>query len=1399
MECANWLIHSIYQNSISFSWNDETKITNMNTQLPQQSNLPLSTYDEEHLVLPSQGEEKRSILSYAPETDPILWERGERLDHLFEARCQQFEEQGRGDHIALQFDGFSISYTELNRRANQLAHFLQKQGIQPGDRVGHIFNKTPETYVSLLAIMKAGATFLPFDLSTPEERLRFIIGDGELKAILSMSSYATKFASLDVDMYLLDDLADQIQAESEAPIEHGDNPPAEDSIAYIIYTSGTTGHPKGVAINHSSICNFVRVAAKVYGYKETDRIYQGMTLAFDFSFEEVFVPMIAGSTLVPSPGGLMLGCDLWEFLDKMKVTAMCCVPTLLASINEDLDDLRLILLGGEATPQDLVARWDRPDRIILNTYGPTEATITATAGPMYADEAVTIGKPLPTYSIAIIDPDEPTLTPFGELGEICIAGIGLAVGYLNLEEKTQEKFIPDFLDLPNNPSKRIYRTGDLGRITENGEVEFLGRIDTQVKLRGYRIELTEIESVLLEHDAIAQAVVDAIEVEPNHKELVAYYTLKQDVDHEDRVVDLDRGEVFSMLSQRLPKYMVPAYMEHLEEIPMLPSNKVNRKVLPKPTGSRLVAVVENVRAPETALEGILVEAFKDALQLPEVSTDAHFFEELGANSLGLARFSSTVRQAHPEFTLSIRDCYQHPSILDLAAHLEAQPKHTAPKKEVAEQFVPSRFSYVMTGVMQYAFGTLMGYGMFWLVIEVALWLLAVYGTTALYVRAMIFGVAFMAASAVVSVSAKWLLIGRYKAEQIPLWGLRYFRFWIAKQFIGLNPLVAFKGTPVYNLYLNMLGADVSLSAVIESKSVPFCTDLLKIGPNTVLRKDVLMTGYKVENNIMTLGPIEIGEGVFVGEGSVIDINTKLEDNAQLGHSSSVQEGQVLEANKQYHGSPAIETDTQYAQLDNEGSVVLRGFLYAAILSLPALLLLPLSLFIAINVVEYFSLVHPIIAYIEAFSVAPLHMMPSFMAITSSLYILGIAVAMVAILIWPRLYNMILKPGKTYRLYGLRYFFFRTVRGLSNSKFLNTLFGDSSLITMYLQAIGYNLNQVIQTGSNFGTSQKHDTPFLCEIGTGTMVSDGLSMININQSATSFRLKHTALEEECFLGNDIRVPPESKIGRNCLLATKVLVPIDGKVREDVGLLGSPAFEIPRIVERDLDLLAQYTPEEKAQNLRKKNMSNLLTASLYLFSNWLYITVAITLTIFSFYAFFTGGFLLWLGVATSALIYTILHFTIAERISIGFGRLATGMFSIYDPRFWSIERYWKLSSTPLPSMFKGTPLRGILWRLLGVRVGRMLFDDGAIITERTLVSIGDHCNLNEGVSLQSHSLEDGAFKCEPIDIGNGCNLMPGSFVHYGVDMQDRVVLEPDSFLMKGERPEEASVWQGNPAQKL
>jgi non-ribosomal peptide synthetase-like protein len=1329
---------------------------------------------------------QRQVLTCTDYDNSVRWNVGERLHHVFERQCDRF-----ADRAALMTDVGFLTYRELDERANQLARHLIEQGIMPGDRVALLFDKSTETYVTLLAVLKVNAAYVPLDAGFPVERLRFILADANIKTVVSMTAFADRLQSLDVRKVFVDRAARAISTQPRTRLTAAEVASTDDQLCYIIYTSGTTGNPKGVAIEHRSICNFVQVAAELYGYRPGDRVYQGMAICFDFSVEEIWVPLMAGATLVPGrPGGSLMGDELADFLREEEVTCLACCPTLLATIEQELPKLRVLLVGGEACPHPLVKRWYRPGRTILNSYGPTEATVTATLTELTPHKPVTIGKPLPTYSIVILDPVTDQVMPSGEAGEIGIAGIGLAAFYVNREELTQQKFISDFLGMPNNPSKRIYRTGDLGRITEAGEIEYLGRIDTQVKIRGYRIELTEIESVLLALPQIAQAAVTTYEPEPGTIELVAYYALKPGA------AELSHGEIAQALRGKLPAYMVPAFIEQLPFIPMSISNKADHKRLPKPKGQRCPAG-RNIVEARTENERVLAAALAEVMQVEQVSAEDHFFDDLGAHSLLMARVCAKLRQVPGMSHVSMRDIYQHPTVAKLAAHLgngnDGEDEFAARREAI---HVPSDFAYYGCGALQLMFYA--GYALLGLSVFAAgfSWTYeAVDSTVDLYLRATAFAAAMFFGFSALPIAAKWLLIGEWKAESFPVWSLRYFRFWVVKTLMRTAPAAAFVGSPIYNIYLRLLGARIGRNAVILSRFVPVATDLFAVGHNTVLRKDTILLGYKAQSNFIHIGPIEIGSDAFVGEASVLDIDTAMGDRTQLGYASSLQTGQRVPEGRRYHGSPAIETDSNYCPIENrrDGSVR-RGFYAASQLIGLLAILTPLPI---VALTYWYPVIAPFVAGAETeIATTTAGFLGLMLLASAGLFFGSLLTGLLGIYVAPRVANLFLTPGRDYPLYGFHYWMQQIVFRMSNSQFYNVLFGDSSFIVSHMRLLGWKLNEVDQTGSNFGTNQRHDNPFLCDIGSGTMVSDGLSMINMQMSSSSFRLETARIGDRNYLGNDIHYPPGGRTGANCLLGTKVMIPVDGPVRENVGLLGSPCFEIPRIVDRDKDVNAAITGETRRVRLRGKNWHNLVTAGLFLVARFAFFFVAVVVSHLAVLNYEDYGVLALLAAGAVLTVGSVLFFALIERASLGFKRLGPTMVSIYDSYFWSHERHWKLSDSPITELFGGTPFKNTVSRLLGVEIGRKVFDGGCSITERTLTQIGDLANLNEGSVMQAHSLEEGVFKSDHIRMGTGCTLGAGAFAHYGVTMGDHVVLEADSFLMKGEMLDSNTVWCGNPA---
>ncbi|MFF4302757.1 Pls/PosA family non-ribosomal peptide synthetase [Streptomyces sp. NPDC001601] len=823
------------------------------------------------------------------------------------------------------------------------------------------------------------------------------------------------------------------------------------------------------------------------------------------------------------------------------------------------------------------------------------------------------------------------------------------------------------------------------------------------------------------------------------------------------------------------------------------------EVVSEPDEPAVVLTGTGPRGAET--ERRLAQALADLLDAETVPVDGHFFTDLGANSLVMAQFCARIRKAADLPSPSMRDIYRHPTIRSLAAALgetapaPADPVPAPQPPEPAPGPRPARWNHLVCGTLQLL--VFLGYSLVSGYVTAAgyEWIATGKGLAEVYLRSLLFGGSAFVALCAFPVVAKWLLVGRWRPREFPVWGLTYLRFWLVKALLHANPMVLLTGTPLYVLYLRALGARIGKGVTILSHSVPVCTDLLTVGAGTVIRKDSFFLGYRAHAGHIQTGRITLGTNAFVGEKTVLDIDTSVGDGAQLGHSSALHRGQAVPDGERWHGSPAEPTSTDYIRIAPADCGTLRRawFGLGTLLQL-FLLYVPLAVGGAYMV---FTEV-PVIGKRLDSTTAALgwsELLPDALLLSAVLFFGFLVFGLAALCTLPRLLGLLVKPDKVYPLYGFHYALQRTTARMTNVRFFAWLFGDSSYIVGYLRGIGYDLSRVEQTGSNFGTEVQHETPLLVTVGSGTMVADGLSVLNADFSSTSFRLSRATIGAHNFLGNNIAYPAGARTGENCLLATKVMVPIDGEIREGVGLLGSPCFEIPRSVDRDASFDHLRTGETFRRRLAAKNRYNLRSMALMLFVRWLH-TFALTLFgLASVDLYGVVGQVVIAGYFALTLAFSAAYFVLVERCLASFRALRPRLCSIYDPYFWWHERLWKVPDHFL-NIFNGTPFKSLVWRLLGVRIGRRVFDDGCYLTERTLATIGDDCTLNAGSKIQCHSQEDGTFKSDVTTIGAGCTLGVSAHVHYGVTMGDGAVLAPDSFLMKGEEVPPNARWGGNPA---
>lgn len=799
----------------------------------------------------------------------------------------------------------------------------------------------------------------------------------------------------------------------------------------------------------------------------------------------------------------------------------------------------------------------------------------------------------------------------------------------------------------------------------------------------------------------------------------------------------------------------------------------------------------------SGVEEAFAEVLAEVVHAERVPVDGHFFQDLGADSLVMAQFCARVRKRTDLPSVSMKDIYKYSSVRSLAAAFaDSVPEPAMDPVDPVEVPAPgSTPRYVLCGALQLLFLLVYSWLITWASDLGYRWVSDGSGPLHCYERAVVFGSAEFAGLCLLPVAVKWILVGRWKQGEFPVWGLTYVRFWVVKALVHANPMLFFVGSPLYALYLRALGAKVGKNTVILSRSIPVCTDLLTIGAGTVIRKDSYFLCYRALAGRIQTGPVTLGRDVFIGEQTVLDIGTSVGDGAQLGHASALQSGEWVPSGEQWHGSPAQRTDVNYRKAAPAKCGTVRRVLFGLSgLLRTCLLVMPMWLGLTYVLLDE---VPRLLDRTDAAAESPLSAVFYTDALVVSLVLFAVlvVVGLAAVLTLPRLLHLGLRPGRAYPLYGVRYGLLRTVSLTTNTRFFLWLFGDSSYIVHYLRALGYRLTTVEQTGSNFGIGIKHDSPYLSVVGQGTMVADGLSIMNADYSSTSFVLSRTSIGARNFLGNHIAYPPQGRTGENCLIATKAMVPLDGEIREGVGLLGSPSFEIPRTVERDTRFDHFRAGDELRHRLAAKNRYNLRTIGIVLLIRWGHCFGLTMLFLATAERYDTVGTVLDALFLVLSLGFTALYYALVERCLTRFRPLQPQVCSIYDPYFWHHERLWKVPQTHF-NAFNGTPFKNVLWRLLGVRTGKRVFDDGCDLSERTLTAIGDDCMLNSASKIQCHSQEDGTFKSDRTTLGNGCTIGINALVHYGVTMGDGAVLAADAFLMKGEDVPRQARWGGNPA---
>jgi non-ribosomal peptide synthetase-like protein len=1282
------------------------------------------------------------------------------LHALFERQVDR-----QAEAIALACGPVSFTYGELEAGANRLANRLARLRIGPGSLVGIAMERSELPMLAILGCLKAGAAYVPIDPTHPDERIRYIVEEAEIALLMSQRSLLPRLAKVYDGRTMALDAEPAIAEEPATRISPAATGLMPDDLCYVIYTSGTTGRPKGVMTEHRNAYHFVNAFNEVCTTTPQDRVYQGFALGFDGSVEEMWMAFSNGAALVVGTAETpKFGNELARHLAREGITYFSTVPTMLSTMTETVPSLRQLVVSGEVCPPELVARWARPGRTMLNVYGPTEATVNTTAALCLAGRPITIGRPLPGYEVLILD-DEQRTVPDGVKGELYVGGPGLARGYLKRPDLTERSFI----SWPRD-GRRLYRTGDQARVNAGGEIEYFGRMDSQVKIRGYRVELAEIEAVLYEQPHVATAVVH-LHAGAGAQRLAAYLRL------EPKGAVLDRAAVLAALRSRLPAYMVPAFLDVVDALPTLASGKVDRSCLPPPRQA-LIDDADAGPPPGTPLETAIAEVWARAFQAPQIGVEQDFFLDLGGHSLIAAQVTAELR-SRANVGLAVRDIYAFPTVRKLARHL-AQARASAP---TAQAEAVRRKPHVGTVALQ----ALVILAAFALLTSPVIAALPITNAVLAGELSIVAGAALLpllllglwAAMLLISVIAKWLIIGRYRSGAHPLWGSYYIRWWIVARLQAISGADGLAGTPLMSVYYRLMGARVGRNCALDTAH---CSsfDLVSIGDDTSIGADTQLLGCRIENGHLMIGHIEIGSRCFVGTHSALGLDVRMGDDARLDDQSLLPDGATLAAGEEARGAPAQTAlvPVPMGRSRRPGRATQTLFVVAALL-----------VGFALTLISTIPGVGALVLCLLVLRDGELAFMIAFAAVAGPLFVLVTAlwIAFLKALLMRRA-----KPG-IYPLYSAYYLRHWLAHGLMR---LTRLVLLPLFTTLYLPPFMRLLGARVGAHAEMSTVFSF-TPDLLTAGDGSFFADGCYLGGRRVHRGYFELAPNRVGERSFVGNGAILPPGTGLGDDCLLGVLSLPPVQrGMTPSGTDWLGSPAFQLPnRQRVAGFDERTTFRPTRKLYLQRA-----LIDAARILIPSGTIFGLASSTTTVLFHGFNAYGaaaaFALapFLGLAASAVAVAIV---VALKWSV-MGTFRPVIVPLWCPYVWlneMINGAYESIMAPVVAICFGTPFAAPLLRLLGCRIGRHCYIATNLFSEFDLVEIGDHVALNGGAIIQNHLFEDRIMKSSRLRIDDGCSVGNMAAVLYDAHMEHDAVLGPLSLLMKGEVLPAGTRWQGIP----
>jgi non-ribosomal peptide synthetase-like protein len=1251
----------------------------------------------------------------------------------------------------------ALSYRELMARVGRTAARLHDAGVRRGDRVGvRMASGAKELYIAILGVLAAGAAYVPVDADDPDERARLVFGEAAVRGIVTGSGEYTpaETGSDAAAARLFDGAAPHPSTSAVVTVPS----PTLDDDAWVIFTSGSTGVPKGVAVSHRSAAAFVDAEARLFLQDAPlgpgDRVLAGLSVAFDASCEEMWLAWRHGACLVPAPRSLVRsGEDLAPWLIRQSITVVSTVPTLAAMWPPDtIENVRLLIFGGEACPPDLVSRLVADGREVWNTYGPTEATVVACAALLDGTSAVPIGLPLDGWALAVVDAHDRPVTA-GEAGELIIGGVGLA-RYLD-PAKDLEKYAA----MPSLGWDRAYRSGDLVRYDPEGLV-FLGRADDQVKVGGRRIELGEVEAALQELTGVTAASAAVRTTDAGVPKLVGYLVVDG---------DLDRAAARAQLAARLPAAVVPL-LAVVEDLPIRTSGKVDRAALPWP--------LPDVELPDpgfSPVEAWLADQWHAVLGQPVPNRKTDFFD-LGGGSLSAAQLVSRIRARVPEF--SVADIYDVPRLgamakalgpilTDETEHGFRMPEPTPRATQWAQTLLGVPL-FILSGVRWLLYlltaGAILQLVPGFEALPSAPWWVIVPG---LVVFATPFG-----RMAVAAASARLLLAG-LRPGDYPRGGMMHLRLWLAEQISDQVDAVGLAGAPWVTNYARALGAKIGRD--VDMHTLPPITGMLEIGDRASIEPEVDLSGYWIDGDLVRVGEVRIGADSTVGARSTLAPGTRIGQRAEIAPGSAVF-GRVR-ADQAWAGSPAARVGGTAEGWPAGRPPARRGWLWAYGASAAALALLPMLAFATGGVVLAQGMRGaPDLA--AALGAAFAWLVPA--VLTVGVVFAGAVVVLV------RLLSLGLHAGTHPVRSRVGWQAWTIERLLDSARTILFPLYSSLFTPVWLRLLG------ARVGKDVEASTVLLIPSMAHIDDGAFLADDTMVAPYELRGGWLRIGEVRIGKRAFLGNSGMAPPGHKVPRDGLVAVLSAAPV--KAKPGSSWLGSPAVRLRR-QSNEGDQSRTYAPPARLRIARAlwelcRIVPVIVTCAIGLLV--LFALAALVQVAGGAAALLSSGVVLLAAGAVAAGASTVAKWLIV-------GRIRAGEQPLWSSFVWRTEvsdTFTEMVAAPwFARAASGTPALAVWLRTLGARIGRGVWCESYWLPEPDLVTLGDGSTVNRGCVVQTHLFHDRIMSMDTVELEAGATLGPHSVILPAASIGAHATVGPASLVMRGESVPVGTRWSGNP----